>query len=202
MPTYFYTDLLKSGKGSLWARCELHCEEASAIEKHGELNVGDPTISVGRCSLDQRQKIPKLTKEITALENDASTHRNDITAKRADKRKVTSERLASRKKLLALKKSFNVCESDLRALQSKQGGSRSSRVPVNDRKLPSRRTGWPWRFIQSVVVLQGCWSWCVCVCGEGGSLCVEIGSYADVKESRCNSEIKVCAHFYEILVFL
>ena len=34
-------------------------------------------------------------------------------------------------------------------------------------------------------------------------LIVEIGFYADIsQESRCNSEIKVWAHFYKILVFI
>ena len=38
--------------------------------------------------------------------------------------------------------------------------------------------------------------------GEG-ALCVEIGFYVDISlESRDNSEIKVWAHFYKILVFL
>ena len=37
----------------------------------------------------------------------------------------------------------------------------------------------------------------------GGALCVEKGFYADIsKESRCNSEIQVWAHFYKILAFL
>ena len=35
----------------------------------------------------------------------------------------------------------------------------------------------------------------------GGTLCFEIGFYVDIsKESRCESEIKVCAHFYKILL--
>ena len=35
------------------------------------------------------------------------------------------------------------------------------------------------------------------------SLCVEIEFYADIsEESRCNSEIEVWAHFYNILIFL
>ena len=39
--------------------------------------------------------------------------------------------------------------------------------------------------------------------GGGWALCVEIGFYADIsKESRCNSEINVWAHFYKILEFI
>jgi hypothetical protein len=39
--------------------------------------------------------------------------------------------------------------------------------------------------------------------GGSGALCIEIEFYADIsQESRCNSEIKVSAPFYKILVFL
>ena len=39
--------------------------------------------------------------------------------------------------------------------------------------------------------------------GLRGVLCVETGFYGDIsQESRCNSEIKVWAHFYKIFVFL
>ena len=116
---YLDEDMITLTNGEADSAGDLNAVERSIQAKSSELynersqltSILVATTSNSTATMDSRQSqikdiealIPKLTKEITALENDASTHRNDITAKRADKRKVTSDRLASRKKLLDLK---------------------------------------------------------------------------------------------------